>query len=550
MNYIMTGMEGGPETDLRERLQLLDRIREAQASYIVTGDPRTTFGCLLDALVSLTGSEFGFLDEVMVDQDGSLYKLSLALSNISWNAESEKLYERLKERRLEFRNLKNLAGIPALTGQPLIANDAPNDERCGGLPYGHPRILTFMGLPIRFGDQVVGVAGVANRAGGYDEKTARFLEPFLSSCGSMIHASRRRAQAREAVDSLRENEAHLREAQSIARMGRWELDLDTGRLTWSGGIFEQHEECRISSPESYDDLLEHIHPDDREMVDRICRESFAGGVDFELEHRLMMPDGGVKWVSAIGHTGSGGAGGSGRFIGTIQDITHRKREEEDLKASLAEKDVLLREVHHRVKNNLASIISLLELQKEGIRDESALASLRELSNRIMSMALVHTRLYRSGNLACIGLREYLGELASHLVVSYSAGADDIRCAVEAEGVEMGIGLAIPVGLIINELVTNSIKHAFPAGKPGPEADQCEIMISARKDGDMYILTVADNGVGLPSGLDWRNCDSLGLTLVMMLGESQLGGEVSLDRSRGACFRVRFSETGKASAKTR
>jgi len=86
MDYTMTGMEGGPETDLRERLQLLDRIREAQASYIVTGDPQTTFGCLLDALVSMTGSEFGFLDEVMVDKDGSLYKLSLALSNISWNA--------------------------------------------------------------------------------------------------------------------------------------------------------------------------------------------------------------------------------------------------------------------------------------------------------------------------------------------------------------------------------------------------------------------------------------------------------------------------------
>jgi two-component sensor histidine kinase len=544
MDYTMTGMEGGPETDLRERLQLLDRIREAQASYIVTGDPRTTFGCLLDALVSMTGSEFGFLDEVLVDEDGSLYKLSLALSNISWNAESEKLYEKLKERRLEFRNLKNLAGIPALTGQPLIANDAPHDERCGGLPHGHPCIRTFMGLPISFADQVVGVAGVANRAGGYDEKTARFLEPFLSSCGSMIHASRRRAQAREAVDSLRENEAHLREAQSIARMGRWELDLDTGCLTWSGGIFEQYEECRFSFPESYDELLERIHPDDREMVDRICRKSFAEGVDFELEHRLMMPDGGVKWVSAIGHTGSGAVGGSGRFIGTIQDITHRKREEEDLKASLAEKDVLLREVHHRVKNNLASIISLLELQKEGIRDESALASLRELSNRIMSMALVHTRLYRAGNLACIGLREYLGELASHLVVSYSAQGG-IRCAVEADGVEMGIGLAIPVGLIINELVTNSLKHAFPAGEPGPEADGCEIMISARKDGDTYVLTVADNGVGLPSGLDWRNCDSLGLSLVMMLGESQLGGEVSLDRSRGTCFNIRFSETGKS-----
>jgi two-component sensor histidine kinase/GAF domain-containing protein len=531
------------EEELAKTTHLLNQIREAQSSYIVTGDPQVTFGGLLDALVSMTNSEFGFVDEVLQDDDGSLYKLSLALSNISWNTESARLYEELKERRLEFRNMNNLAGIPALAGEVVIANDVPNDERSAGVPPGHPPLRTFMGLPIYFGKQLVGVAGVANRAEGYDEKTARFLEPFLSSCANLIHASRHHAKAREVVDSLRENEANLREAQSIARMGRWELELASKRFMWSEGIFNLFEDGRQTFAETYEEYLAFIHSDDRESVERAYRESIANGTTFEMEHRLLLQDGGIKWVSVIGHTEYDIEGNAVRSIGTVQDITHRKQAEADLKASLAEKDVLLREVHHRVKNNLASIIALLDLQKEGISDKVALASLQDLSTRIMSMALVHTRLYRSENLDRIDLREYLDELTSHLLVSYRARTG-VKCFVDANGVEMGIDTAIPTGLIINELVTNAMKHAFPTGKPRYGSEQCEILISVRKDGDICTLTVADNGVGLPRDFDWRTCASLGFSLVIMLGESQLGGKLTLDRSRGTCLTLRFRDRRK------
>ena len=224
----------------------------------------------------------------------------------------------------------------------------------------------------------------------------------------------------------------------------------------------------------------------------------------------------------------------------LRDITARKEAETALQDSLAEKEVLLREVHHRVKNNLASIVGLLELQKEGITDEAALDSLNELSDRILSMSLIHERLYRSKNMARIEFQPYLSELASQLLASY--GADScISCRVEAMGVEAGLDTAIPIGLIVNELVTNAIKYAFPKGIPRQGSEECEIVISALMEDDACTLAVSDNGVGMPPDLDWRSCPSLGLRLVSMLGEHQLGGRLRLDRAEGTCFVLTFSE---------
>lgn len=228
------------------------------------------------------------------------------------------------------------------------------------------------------------------------------------------------------------------------------------------------------------------------------------------------------------------------ILSLVLDITARREAETALRESLAEKEVLLREVHHRVKNNLASIVGLLELQKEGITDEAALDALKELSDRVLSMSLIHERLYRSKNMARIEFQPYLGELASQLLASYGVGSY-IRCRVEAMGVEAGLDTAIPIGLIVNELVTNAIKYAFPMGVPRPGSEECEIVISALKRDDAFTLAVSDNGAGMPPDLDWRSCPSLGLRLVGMLGEHQLGGQLRVDRTEGTRFVLTFSE---------
>jgi two-component sensor histidine kinase len=225
-------------------------------------------------------------------------------------------------------------------------------------------------------------------------------------------------------------------------------------------------------------------------------------------------------------------------IVTIIDITDTKRAEEELQASLAEKEVLLKEVHHRVKNNLQIISSLLELQSDYITDDRSCRFLRESQDRIKSMALIHERLYESRDLASINLAGYIDDLCGHLFHSYFADPGRIRLKVDAEDMKLSIDKAIPCGLIINELVSNCLKHAFPDGRDG------EIIICLHAgSGNRITLSVADNGVGLPPDLDFRKTATLGLQLVNMLTK-QLQGHLETHNDHGAVFTLWFQLCGR------
>lgn len=169
---------------------LLAAIRQAQSLFILRQEPRRIFAELLRILVTVTDSEYGFLDEVLHDPDGTPYKLSLALSDISWDEDSRRLYQRLTTRNLEFRNLRNLAGAPVLERQVVIANDAPRDPRYQGLPNGHPPLHSYLGIPLFFDEGLIGVAGVANRPSGYDLDLVTFLEPLTATCAHLIWSVR------------------------------------------------------------------------------------------------------------------------------------------------------------------------------------------------------------------------------------------------------------------------------------------------------------------------------------------------------------------------
>jgi PAS domain S-box-containing protein len=240
-----------------------------------------------------------------------------------------------------------------------------------------------------------------------------------------------------------------------------------------------------------------------------------------------------------------------KIITSFIDISERKQSEsqreaalEALQAALAGKEVLLKEVHHRVKNNLTAIIGILQLQREMVTDPAAVAQFKELEGRIRSMALVHETLYKSESLSRIDLQDYLEKLIVGLRAALAPGCD-IRIGVAATGVEMGLDCAIPCGLILNELLTNACKYAFPGGQPRAGEKACKITVTAEWDGNagdngLYTLTVADNGVGLPVDLDWATTKTMGLRLVRMLGEFQLDGRVELDRASGTSFRLVFA----------
>jgi two-component sensor histidine kinase len=217
-----------------------------------------------------------------------------------------------------------------------------------------------------------------------------------------------------------------------------------------------------------------------------------------------------------------------------QEIAERKRAEEQIKASLKEKEMLLKEIHHRVKNNLQVISSLLYLQSQNIVDKPLLEMFLDSRNRVRSMALVHERLYQSRDLARVDFAEYIRNLVSYLFRSYEVHSNVIKQKINIADVSLGIDAAVPCGLILNELVSNSLKHAFPDGRVG------EIRIGLSSDNGKFTLMVSDNGVGFPKDLDLRNTQSLGLQLVNTLVE-QLEGTIELDRSGGTAFEITFTE---------
>jgi two-component sensor histidine kinase len=222
-----------------------------------------------------------------------------------------------------------------------------------------------------------------------------------------------------------------------------------------------------------------------------------------------------------------------------REITERKKAEASLQASLAEKVVLLREVHHRVKNNLAAISGLIQMQRRAIRDAPSVAALTDMESRIRSMAIIHENLYRSKDFARIDFHGYLEDLISQIRNAFGSPSG-VRFVLAEGPVEMVLDDALPCGLIVNELITNALKYAFPETHPVPVTQDFEIAVKVECEGSAYTLTVSDNGVGFPADLDWRTTKTLGLHLVEMLGEHQLDGSIELDRTRGTRFILRFN----------
>jgi PAS domain S-box-containing protein len=218
------------------------------------------------------------------------------------------------------------------------------------------------------------------------------------------------------------------------------------------------------------------------------------------------------------------------------DITDRITTNRILRDSLREKEILLREIHHRVKNNMQVISSLLRLQSNTVRDKKILTILRESQERVRSMALVYEKIYQSSDLARIDFPDYIQSLAKSLQGVYSGGRPAIKTTFRLKSVSMGIDTAVPCGLIVNELITNAHKHAFPPRWKG----EPEIRVGLRpRAGNRVELTVADNGIGIPANADFQSAKSFGLFLVRILAEDQLGGTLCLSRNEGTLFRITF-----------
>src|SRR5260370_646001 len=221
------------------------------------------------------------------------------------------------------------------------------------------------------------------------------------------------------------------------------------------------------------------------------------------------------------------------FTVILRDITQRVAAEELIKTALREKEALLKEIHHRVKNNLQVVSSLLGLQSRVLPDPAVRKMFEESQNRIFSMALLHETLYQSENLSLIDFPEYIRQLADHLFRSYGVASGRIQLHTRLDRLSLNMEAAVPCGLIINELVSNSLKYAFPEGRSG----EIRIHLEGRPGG-MAKLVVADNGVGLKNEVDWANTRSLGFRLVRSLAQ-QLGAKIEVRPDAGTEIELLF-----------
>ncbi len=269
------------------------------------------------------------------------------------------------------------------------------------------------------------------------------------------------------------------------------------------------------------------------------REKFSHALKGEsgkpFQYRLINRKGEYSWVeSQLVPIKKNGKINSILVIAT--DITERKNAIDNLKSSVNEKKILIKEIHHRVKNNMQIISSLLSLQSQHLKkdEEVALDVLKESQNRVKSMAMIHEKLYQSKDFTHIKFEEYVQRLVSDLFYSYSTTIQNVNFRVEVENVDLNMETAVPCGLIISELFSNSLKHAFPHGSEG------EVYVSLKKDHEEYEMVISDNGIGIPMDFDFKHPESLGLQLVNSLTK-QLDGEIKLDRSHGTKFIITFKE---------
>lgn len=334
--------------------------------------------------------------------------------------------------------------------------------------------------------------------------------------------------------ALKESELHLSHLAENIREAFWIMDLIRPRVVYVSPAYEQI--FKLSRRVLYRnvwDWLQLVHPDDRHLVNQ---SSLLADANYNscLEYRIIRTDGSVRWIRDRRFPIRNTLGQPYRVIGLLEDWTEQKQASQQLKAALAEKEVLLRELHHRVKNNLQIISGLLYLQGYHLNNPELISILRGSRDRIESMAHIHDQLCRSQNLSRIDLQEYINTLAKHLYGSLCNHQAEIDLLLEIEPIALNPNVAIYCGLIINELLSNSLKYAFPDQQPGTIGIQ--IYQESKQE---LVLKIWDTGIGLPQDFNLDTCHSLGLPLVYQLVTTQLQGTITRLAEAGTVFEIHF-----------
>jgi PAS domain S-box-containing protein len=313
--------------------ELLEAVQRSQTQFITETDSAELYGSLLHELLTLTNSEFGFVDELVYSEDGKRYLKAHAITDISWDETSRQIYKKFAEGHgLEFPEGQALGWRVIHTGEPVISNDPANDPRSVGTPEGHPSLQSFLGLPLVLGGAVIGCIGMANRHGGYDQQIVELLQPYLATCANIIEAYRNEERRRETERQLQQKLDALRQAEDLAQLGYFERNWQNGTGYWSDGFYKLLD-LEPGIVPSHEDYENYVHEEDRKRFVEYVRDSLNSRNPMNIEYRMVQESGNVIHVHAICESTYDADGKPAVTRGTLQDITARKMDEERLRDS-------------------------------------------------------------------------------------------------------------------------------------------------------------------------------------------------------------------------
>jgi PAS domain S-box-containing protein len=482
---------------------------------------------IMNVVVESSGAQYGYL---LIEEEGSLF--IRAESHIT-----EKQVVQMLNQKLEDAGdiCKAIVRYVYRTAERVILNDAAQEGAFKDNPEVQSmQLRSVLCLPVIRQSKMIGILYLENRLsdGVFTSEKAQMTELLTSQAAISLENAilfNRQQQAEQALRD-RENELRLIMDTVPALISYVDSEYRYRRVNktyerWLGITAEE-----VCGRHVREILSETSWQAVRPNIER----ALAGErVSYQVE--LSFGGGGPRWLESTYVPDRDEAGRVCGFVVHAVDIGEMKKAEEQIKRSLREKEALLKEIHHRVKNNLQIVHSMLNLQLPFIKDEQAVELFKESQNRIYSMALIHEKLYQSESLVKIDLAEYIRSLTANLFLSYGVSERAIRLQISVEDVTLNIDTVIPCALIINELVSNSLKHAFPA----PIGPAAAIRVGLRREADgQFLLAVGDNGVGLPEGFDIQRSESLGLKLVGVLVR-QLQGTVRLGTRGGTEFAIAF-----------
>lgn len=353
-----------------------------------------------------------------------------------------------------------------------------------------------------------------------EEVTLQWVSTPFNEEGVIFAIARDVTEQKSLYKDLVRNEKLFNASQAVAKLGNFSYNTVDYSLYWSTELYNIFGITEEEKENLYQAYIDRFDEEGLALFQSTVENSMKTGEKYEFEHKVHIPGGPIKEVSCVGVPLLNEKGEVYRIDGVVQDITTVKSNESQLHKSLMEKEFLIKELHHRVKNNLQVISSLLRLQAENIEDKAIRDHLLDSRNRIHSMASVHNLLYRSENLGAVNFGHYLKKLTEDLESSYFGSPEMIRIKYMLNNYDMEIEKAIPLGILMNELISNAFKHAYDG------VDDPELVLSLDEGREGILITVSDNGVGFdPREIDRKN--SLGMNLIDSLRD-QLGAELIYD----------------------